>query len=144
MTRPHTHEATPISRTSRTRPRRLRTSSTGTGLVMWLGSLLVAAGAVVLITLTGTGGASTQVPSAIQIGRPSAPVTSSVPTSRPPPRTSIPAPTTVPTTHRTTVINPLSRVTDHEDSSTDDNSNRTTAGADTSTTTTAHSSSVDN
>ena len=144
MTRPRADEATGMSADTRARPQRLRSSFVGTRLGPWLVSLLVVAGAVVLITLTGTGGAATQVPSAIQIGRQTSHVTSSVPTTTPRPSSSSTVPTTVSTTRRTTVITPLSTVTDHEDTSNYDRSNATTAGSATSTTTTAPSSSVDN
>jgi|ERR1035438_1111823 hypothetical protein len=144
MTRPHADEATQMFAASHTRPQVLRSSFTGTRWGLRLGSLFVAAGAVLLITLTGTGGAATQVPSAIQIGRQTAQPTSSVPKSSPRPITSSSVATTISATHQTTVVNPLSKVTDHEDPGTDDNSNGTTAGAATGTTTTAPSPSVDN
>jgi hypothetical protein len=144
MTRPHADEATQTSAASRVRPRVLRTSFTGTRWGLRLGSLFVAVGAVLLITLTDTGGAATQVPSAIQIGRQAPNVTSSVPTSIARPSTSTSVPPTVSVTHRTTVIKPLSTVTDREDGRTDDTSNGTTTGARAGTTTTTPWSSADN
>ena len=149
MTRPHENEAARIAAASRGRPHGLRSSLTGSQWGLWICSLFVAAGAVLLVTLTGTGGAATQVPSAIQIGSlapassPNA-VTSTIPAANPIPKTSSPATTTTARAHRTTVINPLSTVTDHEDPGGNDGSSATTPGAATSTSTTAPSTSVDN
>ena len=144
MTRPHTDVATGMSAGTRVRSHGLRSTFARPRLGPWIASLVVAGGAVVMITLTGTGGAATQVPSAIQIGHSTSHVTSSVPTTTPRPSTSSTVPTTVSPTRRTTVIRPLSTVTDHEDKGNDNGSNATTAGSATSTTTTAPSSSVDN
>jgi hypothetical protein len=149
VTRPHENEAARNAAASRARPHGLRSSLTGTQWGLWICSAFVAAGAILLVTLTGTGGAATQVPSAIQIGSqaptstPNA-VTSTIPAANPIPTTSSPATTTTAVTHRTTVINPLSTVTDHEDPGADDGSSATTPGAATSTSTSAPSTSVDN
>ena len=133
---------------SRARPRGLRSSLTGTRWGLWLCSLSVAAGAVLLVTLTSTGGGTSQVPSALQVGRQAAAVTSrvpasSVPATSPGPGASSPATTTTAVTHRTTVINPLSTVTDQEDSSGDGNSSGTNAGPATRATTANPSTNVD-
>lgn len=119
MTRPSRIEAVHTTEASRVRPRGRRASPSGPPWRLWLLSLFVAAGAILLVTLTGAGGAATDVPSAVQVGRQAATVASSVAASTAPgtkPNAS-PPPTTSEVAHRTTVVRPLATVTDHEDSS---------------------------
>ena len=148
MTGPNKDDAARTSGASRVRSRGLRSSLTGTRWGMWLCSLFVAAGAVLLVTLIGTGGAATQVPSALQVGHQATTVTSSLAATSRRPGALSPTTTTTAVTHRTTVINPLSTVTDHQDSSGDknssgdSNSSATNAGSATSTTATTPSTST--
>jgi hypothetical protein len=149
VTRLHEDEAAQIAAASRVRARGPKSRLTGSRWGLWVCSMFVAAGAVLVVTLTGTGGAATQVPSAIQIGVPTPTstanaVTSTIPVANSIPTTSSPPTTTSVVTRHTTVINPLSTVTDHEDPGREDGSGATTPTAATSTSTTAPSTSVDN
>jgi hypothetical protein len=119
---------------------------------LWFGSLIVAGGAALLVTVAGSGGTAAQVPSAIQVGGQAQTVTSIVSKPKvPAPTVSTPstqpvAPSTTPTTtavsHRTTVIKPVSTVTDQKDTGGDgpsgggDNSDDSNSGTSTTTTTT--------
>lgn len=147
MTRPRADVA--AQSTADTRVRRLgaRSSLSHSRWGQWLGSLIVAGGAVLLVTVAGSGGTAAQVPSAIQVGGQARTVTSIV--SKPKvstPSTQPVAPSTSPTTnavsHRTTVIKPVSTVTDRKDSGRDGpsgvggNSGDSYSGTTTSTTTT--------
>src|ERR1019366_2323850 len=129
-----------------------RASLTHSRWGLWLCTLIVAAGASLLVTVAGTGGTAALVPSAIQVGSQARTVTSivskpKVPTSSvsTPGTQPVAAPTTPTTsagTHRTTVIDPVSTVTDQKDSGGDgpssgvDNSSNSNSGTTTSTTTT--------
>lgn len=100
---------------------------------LWTSSLLGVAGAVALITLTGTSGATADVPQSLQVGSQAAPTT--VPTSTVPtttvPTTTVPTTsvsttssltTTVPSTTTTapatalTIVRPKSQVTEDDGS----------------------------
>ena len=93
---------------------------------IWLGSLSAAAGVVALITLTGAGGATADVPQSLQVGSQAAATT--VPTTPP---TTV-APTTVPTTVTTTkssltstttpltIVIPKSKVSEGDSGASDD------------------------
>jgi len=165
MTRPHADEAARNAADTRVRRLGPRSSLSHSRWGLWLGSLIVAAAATALVTVAGTGGNAAQVPSALQVGSQSRLVTLIVPK----PKVSVPTvstsstllvvspttSTTTPLAHRTTVINPVSTVTDQEDSGGGDNSDRgdnsgesntVTKGSTTTTTTTATSTStsVDN
>jgi hypothetical protein len=125
---------------------------------LWLGSLIVAAAASVLVTVAGSGGTAALIPSAIQVGGQASTVTSIVAKSNVPTTTfstpstqpvAVPTtPTTIASTHRTTVIDPVSPVTDQKDSGGDgpsdgaDTSGGSNTGTTTSTTTTTSATSV--
>ena len=92
---------------------------------LWLGSLIVAGGALFLVMVASSGGTAAQIPAAIQVGGQAHTVTSIVSKPKiPVPTVSTPGtqPITLPTTpttiafsHHTTVIKPVSTVTDRKD-----------------------------
>ena len=151
MTRPHADETAHSAAGPRVRQLGPRASLTHSRWGLWLCTLIVAAGASLLVTVAGTGGTAALVPSAIQVGSQARTVTSivskpKVPTSTvsTPGTQPVAAPTTPTTsagTHRTTVIDPVSTVTDQKDSGGDgppsgvDNSGTTTSTTTTTTTT---------
>jgi hypothetical protein len=146
MTRPHADEAMHSAAGPRVRQVGPKASLTHSRWGLWLCSLIVAAGASLLVTVAGTGGTAALVPSAIQVGGQARTVTSIVSKPKvPTPTVSTPStqpvaapttPTTIAGTHRTTVIEPVSTVTDQKDSGGGDNSGDSNTRTTPSTTTT--------
>lgn len=103
-----------------------RPRSDGSRWGLWLTPLLVAGAAALGVMLTGASGATTGVPAQIQVGHQaiSNPGKISTTSNHGSTTTSVPAQTTttVPTIKITTVVRPIAKVTDHEDSSGRDNS----------------------
>ena len=140
MTRSHQDESGRFTGTSQPLAHGHTRSSTSTRWGPWLFSLLIAVGAVVTATINGSGGAATQVPAVIQVGSQSTKVPSSVTTV--PSKSVAATTTTIPRVQPlTTVVHPLSTVTEHEDSSSRAHSGETTTGA---TSSNIASSSADN
>jgi hypothetical protein len=89
----------------------------------------VATGAILMVTINGSGGAAAQVPSVIQVGNQTRTPPGIVVTTIPAP-TSSSSTTTIPVVqHLTTVVRPQATVTDHEDPSWGDSSSETNVGA---------------
>ena len=129
MTRPHEQESDRFAGTSRNPHRGRAQSSNATRGGPWLFSLLVAIGAIVTVTVNGSGGATTQVPAVIQVGSQTANVASTTTTTIPS-RNVTSSATTIPRVqHLTTVVRPQATVTDHEDPGSGDSSSETNVGA---------------
>ncbi len=163
MTRPYKDEATRIPTASRLRANGPRSSPTTSRWSLWICSIFAAAVATILVIFAGTGGTGADVPAAIQVGGQAAVITSGVAKSGVPKSnagsttittTKTTSTTTTSATRHTTVIKPLSPVTDQEESKGNDNSSSddnsggddhsggTNVGTTTSTTTTVPSTST--
>ena len=129
MTRSHEKESARFAGTSRNLRRGRAHSSNATRWGPWLFSLLVAIGAIVTVTVNGSGGATTQVPAVIQVGSQTANVASTTTTTIPS-RNVTSSTTTIPRVqHLTTVVRPLATVTEHEDPSQGTGPGETETGA---------------
>ena len=128
MTRRKAIEAARIAGRMHVRASVPSSSHYGSRWGLWLFAVLVAGGAASIVTLTGADSAGKQVPAVIQIGRPAITIVTAPPTSTVP-RTTVAPPTsttTVPVAKPlTTVVLPLSKVSDHEDTGGVDNSKPT-------------------
>jgi len=99
-------------------------------LPLWFFSLIVVAGAVLAMTLTGPRAATTEIPAAVQVGSQTAPSTpSSAATTTTTSSAIVPA-----TTPRTRVVQPQETVTREDNSKEGDSSSDGSSGAVTSTT----------
>jgi hypothetical protein len=125
MTRPYKDEAVRISAASRVRPSGPRSSRTGSRWSLWLCSIFAAAGAAIMVNVAGTGGSGANVPAVIQVGGQAAVIPSGVAKSTSPKSnagsttnttTNTSTTTTTSITRHTTVIKPLSPITDQEES----------------------------
>ena len=111
-------------------------------LPLWFFSLIVVAGAVLAMTLTGPRAATTEIPAAVQVGSQAAPSTPSSATSTTPAHatgstssTTTTSTAIVPaTTPRTRVVQPQETVTREDNSKESDSSSDGSSGAVTSTT----------
>ena len=129
MTRSHEKESVRFAGTPRNLHRGRAHSSNATRWGPWLFSLLVAIGAIVMVTINGSGGATTQVPAVIQVGSQTANVASTTTTTIPSMNVTL-STTTIPgLKHLTTVVRPVATVTEHEDPGQGTGSDETKTGA---------------
>ena len=137
MTRPHEQASAGMTEISRVRLHGRAHSSGATRWGPWLFSLLVATGAILMVTINGSGGAAAQVPSVIQVGNQAGAQPGIAVTTIPAPTSS--STTTIPVVqHLTTVVRPQATVTDHEDPGSGDSSSETNVGANAGATSTSN------
>src|SRR5664280_1963171 len=138
MTGPHEQASATVTEISRVRRHGRARSSGAARWGPWLFSLLVATGAILMVTINGSGGAAAQVPSVIQVGNQAGTQPGIAVTTIPAPPSSS-STTTIPVAqHLTTVVRPQATVTDHEDPGSGDNSSETNVGANAGATSTSN------
>lgn len=128
MAAPHPSDVTPAPRTARGAAAARSAITAPIRWTLWVLSSALAAGTIVALAHIGAGGAETQLPPVVQVGRQAAantvttiPVTSpTTPTTTSPSTTSTTiAPTTTTTIGRTLVIRPQPTITSGDDKSGD-------------------------